>query len=147
MTKAQHLEASAKVMTIANNLHAGGMSRSAAMRRAWAVVKAAAVETKVAGVTFGRRQIALARLTQYPAELVSVRIERDYENPADASAVAVHVAVAGRGSYQVGYLPRQLAAVIAPLMDAGKAVKVSFQGVTGGRTVYENRGMRLTLAA
>ena len=51
-----------KVMTIANALVKRGMSRSAAMIRAWITVKLRTIRTKAAGVSFGIRQALLSRL-------------------------------------------------------------------------------------
>lgn len=43
-----------KVMTIANSFVKQGYSRSAAMVRAWITVKLCAIQTKAAGVTYGK---------------------------------------------------------------------------------------------
>ena len=44
--------------------------------------------------------------------------------------MAVIVSVEGKGSYTMGYLPRMLAATVASLIDAGKAVGATFTQVT-----------------
>ena len=119
-----------KVCTIANRLVNQGMSRSEAFLQAWATVKAETVETKVAGVTAGRRQEALERLTRYEADRISVNLEREAANKHDSNAVAVIVSVEGKGSYTMGYLPRMLAAIVAPLIDAQKAVRATFTQVS-----------------
>ena len=44
-------------------------------------------------------------------------LRRDAANPHDAHAIAVHV----DGGAQLGWVPRELAAELAPLLDAGEA--------------------------
>jgi len=50
-----------KVMTIANRLVKQGYNRANAMIKAWVLVRMPLVETKVAGVTYGKRQKAIER--------------------------------------------------------------------------------------
>ena len=130
-----------KVMTIANRLVAQGYNRPHAMVKAWALAKLPKLETKVAGVTYGNRQKAIAHLTQYAPESISIRLEREQGNQYDRNAVAVYAAVEGKGSYHMGYLPKALASFIAPLIDAGKAVQGAFKEVRGGGDVWMNYGM------
>ena len=47
----------------------------------------------------------------------SLELRRDLENAHDPNAIAVHAA---EGGDQVGWVPRELAAELAPLMDAGR---------------------------
>jgi len=136
-----------KVMTIANRLVAQGWGRATAMIRAWALVKLPKLETKVAGVTYGNRQQALEHLTRYAPEAVSIRLEREQGNEHDRNAVAVWAAVEGKGAYHMGYLPRSLAAFVAPLLDAGKAVRALFKEVRGGYEPYMNYGLRVEVLA
>jgi len=136
-----------KVMTIANRLVAQGWGRAHAMVKAWALAKLPKLETKVAGTTYGNRQKAIEHLTHYTPEAVSIRLERERDNAADRNAVAVWAAVEGKGSYHMGYLPRSLAAFIAPLMDAGKAVTALFREVRGGYEPYMNYGLRVEVVA
>ena len=91
-----------KVMTIANRLVAGGMSRPLAMIRAWVLIKMPLVETKVSGVTFGRRQEAIEHLTRYNPGEISIRLSKEQDNAHDNSAIAVVASVEGRGSYNIG---------------------------------------------
>ena len=134
MKKAMH----SKVMTIANRLVAQGSSRARAMVKAWALVKLPRLETKVAGVTFGNRQLFIEQLLDCAPESITIRLEREPGNEHDKNAVAVYAAVEGRRAYQMGYLPRTLAAFIAPLLDAGKAVNALFREVRGGYQPYMN---------
>jgi len=144
MKKAKH----SKVMTIANRLVSQGWSRAAAMIRAWAAVKLLPrLETKVAGVTYGNRQLALEHLTMYAPEAVSIRLERERDNEHDRNAVAVYAAVEGKGSYHMGYLPRTVAAFVAPLLDAGKSVGAMFREVRGKYKPWMNWGMVVEVCA
>jgi len=139
MKKANH----SKVMTIANRLVAQGYNRENAMIKAWVLVKMPLVETKVAGVTFGNRQKAIEHLSQYSAEQISITLVRERDNAHDSNAVAVYAVVTGKGSYCIGYLPKALAAFVAPLMDTGKSVAGLFREVRGGYQPYMNYGVAL----
>lgn len=121
-----------KVMTIANHLVKQGMSRSAAMVQAWITVKLRRIDTKTAGVTHGNRQNLLARLSRYSPEDITIKLQHEQDNAADKNAVQVIATVRRKGSAVMGYLNRQLAAAIAPLLDKGKAVASSFRAITGG---------------
>ena len=135
-----------KVMTIANALVKQGMSRSAAMVQAWITVKLRRIDTKTAGVTHGNRQQLLARLSRYSPEEITIKLQREQGNAADSNAVQVIAAVKGKGAAVMGYLNRQLAAAIAPLMDKGKAVASSFSAITGGAEYYLIDGLNIRIA-
>jgi hypothetical protein len=143
----RNYEKHSKVMVIANSLVKRGMGRSSALSKAWAFVKMGAVGTKAAGVTYGKRQKALERLAAYPASMASLALAREPGNMRDASAVAVVASVEGKGSYTIGYVPRALAAFIAPLMDAGKPVQARYREVTGGFSPLAYRGIAFDVAA
>ena len=121
-----------------------GMSRSEAFRAAWRLAKAKLVE-KVSGVTFGRRQEALQRLTRYDAQEIGLQLRREQDNAADMNAVAVWASVAGRGEYHMGFLPRTTAARLAPIMDKGVRVRTALEAIVGG---YEglSYGIRVRMA-
>ena len=87
-----------KVMTIANKLTAQGYNRANAMVKAWVLIKLPLVETKVAGVTFGRRQEAIEHLSRYSAEEIHIVLKRERNNAYDRNAVAVIASVSGKGS-------------------------------------------------
>ena len=53
------------VTTIANRLVSQGYSRANAFVKAWILVKLDKISTKVVGVIFGNRQIALEHLARY----------------------------------------------------------------------------------
>ncbi|MGN0655618.1 MAG: HIRAN domain-containing protein [Ruminiclostridium sp.] len=135
-----------KVMTIANALVKQGMSRSAAMVRAWVTVKLRRIETKTAGVTQERRQQLLARLRRYDREDVTITLEREVGNLYDSNAVKIIAAVRGKGSAVMGYINRTLAQAIAPLLDKGKAVKAALINVTGGNEYRRNYGLNIAIS-
>ncbi|MFA5843352.1 MAG: single-stranded-DNA-specific exonuclease RecJ [Coriobacteriia bacterium] len=83
-----------------------------------------AFHTKLAGVTFEGRQEVVARLL--PG--TPLRLVRESENPHDGNACAL----ADPHGDRVGYCNRRLAAVLAPLIDAGVEYDVSVADVTGG---------------
>lgn len=134
------------VMTIANALYKQGMSRSAAMIRAWITVKLRTIRTKAAGVTFGKRQALLDRLTRYSSEDITIELQRESGNQYDRNAVQIVAAVKGKGSAVMGYIGRELAAVIAPLLDKGKAVKAAFEEITGGHEYGLNYGLNVAIS-
>ena len=142
MTRTSH----SKVMTIANKLVKEGYGRSTAMIKAWVLVKLPQVVTKVSGVTHGKRQQALEHLTQYSPEDIRIYLKRESDNAFDKNAVKVVVSVRNKGAYTIGYLPRALAAFIAPLLDTGKIIKTAYSGVVGMYEPYMNYGLRITLA-
>lgn len=118
-----------KAMTIANRLVGQGYNRPAAMIKAWMIVKLERIETKVVGVSFGRRQEAIEHLTHYAPQRVTISLQRYRNNPRDTNAIAVIATVSGKGSYIMGYVPRMIAAFVAPLLDAGKAVRSVYRDV------------------
>jgi hypothetical protein len=95
-------------------------------------VKGRLLISKIAGVTFGNRQAALAHLTKYPPEAVAVALRREADNQHDANAVAVDVSVNGSRAVSLGYIPREWAELIAPIIDAGVILTAVFKEVTGG---------------
>lgn len=130
-----------KVMTIANRLVTQGYNRANAMVKAWILVKMPLVDTKVCGVTFGKRQKAIQHLSRYSPQDITINLVRERDNQQDSNAVAVYTAVRDKGSYCMGYLPKALAAFIAPLMDAGKAVYSTFKEIRGLYEPYMNYGL------
>ncbi len=77
-----------KVMTIANRLVKQGFTRSLATVKAWVIVKAKALRTKVKGTS--RRQSALEKLASVNPAEISVKLKREPRNAHDSNAVAVY---------------------------------------------------------
>jgi len=82
------------------------------------------VETEVRGIAYeGRAAIA----SRVKAKQI-VELERDYDNPVDRNAIAV--SLNGR---RMGYIPRELAQVLAPEMDTGTRLVAMVTKVIYGR--------------
>lgn len=88
------------------------------------IVRSPSFHTKVAGVTYEGRQAIIATVEPGSA----ARLVREPDNAFDSQAVAV---VSSQG--QIGYLNKELAARIAPVLDADPAAYVvRIDEVTGG---------------
>ena len=133
-----------KVMTIANALVKQGVSRSAAMIRAWITVKLRRMEVRAAGVTHGNRQTLLNHLTRYNANDITVTLQREQNNAHDRNAIQIVAAVRNKGSAVIGYINRELAAALAALLDKGVTIASRFNAVIGGERGY-NYGLALEL--
>ena len=86
--------------------------------------------SKVAGVTFEGRQDIIDQMTL--TDLIQLRPEP--QNKYDPNAIAVWVAFppeSGRENAQIGYLPKEIAAEVAPLMD-GEFFIGSVDEINGG---------------
>ena len=81
--------------------------------------------TKLSGVTFEGRQEIIAQLHENEPLI----LRRDPLNTYDENAVAVYAA---RFEAQIGFLNKELAAVMAPALDEGIEYDVSLGSVTGG---------------
>ena len=80
-----------KVMTIANRLVKQGLTRSIATVKAWVIVKANALRTKVKGTSL--RQSTLEKLAGINPADISVKLKREPRNSHDSNAVAVYAAL------------------------------------------------------
>ena len=134
-----------QVATIANRINRKIKDLSAAFRQAWQIVKGRELISKVSGVTFGNRQAALKKLDKYNAADVNVTLEREVTNAYDQNAVKVNVHVGSGASYHLGYIPKDLAAVVAPILDKGIELIARFKSVTGGIIGKMNYGALITV--
>lgn len=132
-----------KVMTAANRLVKGGMRRSLAMVKAWALAKADGLRIKIKGTS--RRQNELEAVAKYRPEDVTVQLRREPHNSHDSNAVAVYAAAPDRRVYFIGYLAKAAAYVLAPLMDKGKAPQVRGLSIVGGFNEFVSLGARLAV--
>lgn len=96
-------------------------------------------------MTYGNRQKLLSRLARYTAEQITITLCHEQGNRFDRNAVQVIAGVKGKGSAVIGYLNRQLAAVVAPLIDKGKSVVSSFRAVTGGAEQLLTYGLNISI--
>jgi hypothetical protein len=102
--------------------------------RAWAIVKAGAVELPVKGVSFGSRQEALRRLAGYNPAHVRAFLVPEQENHADSQAIAVMVGVAGgQGLYCLGYVPRELTGLARAMQLPRPSLRVIIGNINGAR--------------
>jgi single-stranded-DNA-specific exonuclease len=84
---------------------------------------AAVFNSKLVGVSFDGRQDVIAGLDVGSA----LELERQPANDKDPNAIAVRY-----GNLQVGYIRRQIAAHLAPLIDAGARYRARILSLTGG---------------
>jgi hypothetical protein len=100
-------------------------------------VKGSGLDVRVAGVSFGRRPVALERLTRYPRQAIKAVAVAEPGNTYDPHAVAVMVGInGGKGLYKIGYVPASMTAAVHALRTL-PTVEVT------GETV---RGLRLHFA-
>lgn len=95
------------------------------------------VNFHAAGVTFNRRQNFLCGLQS--AAKARLSLVREPGNPHDANAIKILANTGKR--FMVGYVPREVAAVLAPVMDAKGFVRIADWGVVGGRGL--SRGLAI----
>ncbi len=88
------------------------------------IAEAESFVTKVMGVSFEGRQEVVGKLVRDEALVVA----RQPSNPSDPNAIAL---ARGTGE-QVGFLRRQIAEALAPVMDAGTRYVAHVLEVTGG---------------
>lgn len=106
------------------------------------------MEIGVAGVTFEGRQDLLAELHALQtkgAEIWGVLI-REPENQYDSNAIQVRAGGPVRSWPCIGYVPKALAAKLAPIMDAAETVRVTrvtavriMRGEKGYQNIYGAR--------
>jgi single-stranded-DNA-specific exonuclease len=89
--------------------------------------------TKIMGTTFEGRQDVVAGLV--PGQHLELR--RQPDNPHDGNAVAVYF-----GDFHLGYLRKQIAKHLAPLIDSGVRYRARIEHVTGG-TQGKNFGVNI----
>lgn len=80
--------------------------------------------SKLSGVTYGDRQIYIPLLK----EGEELHLERERNNQFDSNALAVHDSV----GHHLGYVPKDLAAKVSPLIDQGKTFYAYVTSITGG---------------
>ncbi len=107
------------------------VSWSVLLKLCWRLLKKE-LETSVSmvrGVTFlnddgSSRQMIIERLSRLPKGLYWLNLRREGDNTYDENAIRVDADRVDNMSAQLGYLPRELAQVLAPEIDAGKEVVV-----------------------
>lgn len=90
-------------------------------------------DTKIVGVTFAKdAQPALKLMASDQSGNISVVLKREPDNAYDPNAVEVYAVKDGNREIKLGYLNRNLAELIAKLMDIGINVPVKKYQVIGG---------------
>lgn len=101
------------------------------------------INTRIAGVMYEGRQAIIAQLNgDEPC-----RIEPEPQNPYDSNALRVMVSHEGNLSH-IGYVPKDVAAIIAPYLD-GENLMVKIIELTGGFEMRDgdkaNLGVRIRI--
>lgn len=84
------------------------------------------METKLAGVSYGNRQEVIGQMSIKD----KIHLLREAGNVYDRNAVAVCLTKTGK---HIGYLPRQIAADLAPRLDKGEIFPVEIKSISDGR--------------
>ena len=91
--------------------------------------------TRIAGVQFDGRQSVIA----FCQNGDPVTLRREPKNAHDANAIAVDTTHG-----DIGYIPRALAANLAPRLDAGEVVQdAKIIAITGGTSRYPSHGVEI----
>jgi single-stranded-DNA-specific exonuclease len=94
--------------------------------------------TRVVGVTFDGRQSVIARLSIGE----NILLRREPTNPCDPNAISVEC----HNGWQIGYLNRHLAEILAPFFDAHhQAVPARVHILTGSLRTGYSLGVVITL--
>ena len=81
-------------------------------------------EVEIKGIQYENRTVVA--LQAKPGQ--RVELARDYDNPLDRNAIAVHLT-----KRMIGYIPRQVAQIIAPEMDTETCIQATVANVRGKR--------------
>lgn len=86
------------------------------------------ISFKVAGVTYENRQSVIAILTTHSR----IYLQRDVDNPFDVLAIQVVTNI----GQSIGFVPKDVAKNIAPLLDSGLEAIVNIEKISGGGPRY-----------
>lgn len=82
------------------------------------------IPIRLSGVTYEGRQSVIARISEHD----SIYLERDYQNRFDENAIGVfHYKGAS-----IGWIPREVARMLAPQMDEGATIHAKILRIVGG---------------
>lgn len=96
-----------------------------------------------AGTTFKNRQKYIQYLVMQKKNF-KIRLTREKNNKADPNAVKILAITDDKKIVQIGYVPREIAATIAPIMDKGSYIYVNSSKIVGGGKNY-SYGMKLNI--
>lgn len=101
------------------------------------------IKTHIAGTTFNNRQGFICYLNAHATDAY-VTVRREPNNPFDPNAVRVLGHVRGGKHVDLGYIPRNLAEELAPIMDKGEKAFVQDFSVVRARHA-KNYGVVITI--
>lgn len=103
------------------------------------------IRTKVAGVTFNKRQNYLNYIKKQNIKDIKITLRREPNNIHDNNAIRVCARNIKTNKYaDCGYIPAELAKTLAPLMDSGIFVSARDYEITG--VSQRTLGMNVTLS-
>lgn len=109
------------------------LSFGTCLRICWRTVRCQLTiyHSKVRGTTFGKRQEVIRRLSAYATSDIRLSLQRDQENTYHPNAIRVVATVRNKGSMLIGYIGRELADSLAPILDDGGVVVAMLNSITG----------------
>lgn len=119
-------------------------SLSIALKMAWQIIKGKIYvhHSKVRGVSFDRRQATLQTLASYSKKEVVLIPVRDINNSYDPNAIKIKVHVDdSKEDHEIGYFSKELAQILAPILDVGGIVAMIYEGIVGLEQHYKNLGV------
>lgn len=81
------------------------------------------ITVKLAGLSHDKKYIN-ALMAAVKGSLKSITLVREPNNAADANAIRVRAYTKANGRLELGYIPRNVAKHVAPMMDAGTFIEV-----------------------
>jgi len=96
-------------------------------------------QTKLAGVSFGDCQANIKKWGC--SDIGTYAVIREPDNPYDPNAVRVSFL----GAYDMGYLPRQVVATLAPMMDAGRTFLAEFVRINEFTEITDKVGLTVKI--
>lgn len=106
-------------------------------------MKTTYLKTKIAGVTFDNRQSVIKYLRNRRG--VYFKLVRDKNNKFDENAVAVYAVTVDGKKFNMGFIPKQNAKVIANAIDNNKVCFVKRYGYTGGYNDTSSHGIQVEI--
>jgi hypothetical protein len=108
-------------------------SFTALLKLSWQIQKSlcSLKYSKARGTTFLDRQFVLRILSFAERQYVSLFFKRNFNNPFDDNAIKIVANLANKGSHSIGYVSKELASIIAPVIDSGAVPIVFLEEITG----------------
>jgi hypothetical protein len=100
----------------------------------------------VQGITFKRppsKLTGLDLIKKYSGHAAKYKLKREPDNDYDKNAIQVKQVFKNGGSIHIGYVPKELAAELAPLLDDGDVIEPKFSQCFINEKTGEIRGMQL----